>query len=201
MDDIELESLKKMSKDLYTQNQKLKQEIKALQDQIYNIFAQNQMVTGKPVEKALNAPKIINELIDGSQNELLIITSVIDKKYLGKLIDKVNANVNIMIVTAEMDQMTTKDYKLNLKTIKANEAIKSFTNPATKSLIIIKDKERGLVSTGALSEEVLNLTQNIGFLTTNKNYLNILIRFFKEHIPRFTKIDLIMVEEENKVIS
>lgn len=196
MDDIELESLKKMSKDLYTQNQKLKQEIKALQDQIYNIFAQNQMVTGKPVEKALNAPKIINELIDGSQNELLIITSVIDKKYLGKLIDKVNANVNIMIVTAEMDQMTTKDYKLNLKTIKANEAIKSFTNPATKSLIIIKDKERGLVSTGALSEEVLNLTQNIGFLTTNKNYLNILIRFFKEHIPRFTKIDLIMVEEE-----
>ena len=185
-----------MSKDLYTQNTKLKEEIKVLQDQIYNIFTQNLIVTGKPVEKAQNAAKIINELIDGSETELLIITPVIDKKYLGKLIDKVNANINVMIVTAEMDQMTTKDYKQNLKTIKANEAIKSFTNPATKSLVIIKDKERGLVSTGALSEEVLNLTQNIGFLTTNKNYLNILIRFFKEHTPRFTKIELIAVEEE-----
>ena len=106
-EDIEIESLKKMSKDLYNQNQKLKQEIKALQEQIYNIFGQYKIVTGKPLESSLDCTKIADELIDGAKEEILIITPVIDKKYLGKLFDKVNKRVNVMIVTSEMDQLKT----------------------------------------------------------------------------------------------
>ncbi|NVM05019.1 MAG: hypothetical protein HWN67_22040 [Candidatus Helarchaeota archaeon] len=198
-DEIEIESLKKMSKDLYNQNQKLKQEIKALQEQIYNIFAQYKIVTGKPLESSLDCQKIADELIDGAKEELLIITPVIDKKYLGKLFDKVNKKVNVMIITAEMDQLKTKDLKQyieNLKAIKSNELIKSFTNPTTRSFLIIKDKERALVSSGALAEMVMTLTQNIGFMLTNKNDLNTLLRFFKQHLPRFVKIELIPVSEE-----
>ncbi|MFX1451257.1 MAG: hypothetical protein ACFFCM_10470 [Promethearchaeota archaeon] len=198
MDEIEVESLKKMSKDLYNQNQKLKQEIKALQDQIYDIFSQYKMVTGKPLESAMDGTKIVDELVDGAKEELLIISPVIDKKYLGKLFDKVNAKVNVMIVTGEMDQLKTKDLKQyieNLKALKSNELIKSFTNPTVRSFLIIKDKERGLLSTGALAEMVLTVTQNIGFLLTNKNDLNTLIRFFKQHLPTFVKVDLIPVAE------
>ncbi len=197
-DEIEIESLKKMSKDLYNQNQKLKQEIKALQEQIYSIFSQYKMVTGKTLESALDCAKIADELVDGAKEELLIITPVIDKKYVGKIFDKVNKKVNVMIVTSEMDQLKTKDLKQyieNLKAIKSNELIKSFTNPTTRSFIIIKDKERALVSSGALAEMVMTLTQNIGFMLTNKNDLNTLLRFFKQHLPRFVKVDLIPVTD------
>ena len=194
--EIEMDSLKKMSKDLFNQNQKLKQEIKTLQEQIYNIFTQYRIVVGKSQEKSLNSSNIVNELINGAKNELLIITPIIDKNYLGKLIDKANTNVDVMLVTSEMDQMTSKEYKKTLKTIKSSKTINNFTNPITKSLLIIKDKERALISTGALSEKVLTLTHNIGLLLSNKNDLNTLIRFFKAHLPRFVQVDLIVVEEE-----
>jgi len=200
LDEVELESLKKMSKELYTQNQKLKSEIKALQDQVYGIFSQYKMVSNK-VEKVLNISKIVNELIDGAQKELMVITPVIDKEYLGKIIDKVNSKVQVTLVTQEMDQLKSKEhkpYKETLKAIKSNELIKSFTNPTTKALMIMKDKERALISTGALAQEVLDLTLNMGFLLTNKNDLNNLIRFLKLHLPRFAKVELIPVEEKKE---
>ncbi|MHA1380147.1 MAG: TrmB family transcriptional regulator sugar-binding domain-containing protein [Candidatus Helarchaeota archaeon] len=200
MDEVELESLKKMSKELYTQNQKLKNEIKALQEQVYSIFQQYKIVSTK-IEKTLDITKIVDELISGAKSELLIITSVIDKEYLGKLIDKVNSKVEVMIVTSEMDQLKLKEhkpYKETLKAVKSNELIKSFTNPTTKTLMIIKDRERGLISTGALAKDILNLTLNFGFLLSNKNDLNTLIRFMKLHLPRFQKLELIPVEEKKE---
>lgn len=200
MDEVEIESLKKMSKELYTQNQKLKNEIKELQEQIYGIFQQYKIVS-KNVEKVLDIKKIVDELITGAKSELLIITPVIDKEYFGKLIDKVNSKVEMILVTSEMDQLKLKEdkpYKETLKAVKSNELIKSFTNPTTKVLMIMKDRERGLISTGALSNDVLNLTLNFGFLLSNKNDLNIVIRFLKLHLPRFQKLELIPVEEKKE---
>ena len=114
---------------------------------------------------------------------------------------RVNKGINVMLVTSESDQLKLKEhkpYKETLKALKSNELIKSFTNPSTKALIIIKDDERGLISTGALAKDVLELTLNIGFLLTNKNDLNNLIRFMKLHLPRFAKLELIPVEEKEE---
>ncbi|MHC1591401.1 MAG: phospholipase D-like domain-containing protein [Candidatus Helarchaeales archaeon] len=197
MDDdasIEIESLKKMSKEYYQKNVQLKKEVKELQEQIISIFDKYQMVTSQNIEKTRDLKKAVDDLISSAKNGLFIVTPTLDQEYLGKLIDK-SKSVKVSICTLDKPDIKDKQFHNVLKVLKSDTVIKSVTNSSTNSLVIIKDDDKALFSSGTLTESNLTEKLNIGFLLTYKNDINKCIRFLNAHFPSFMQVPLVKEEK------
>lgn len=191
---IEIESLKKMSKEYYQKNVELKKEVKELQEQVIGIFGMYKVCMSQKIERTLPSQKAVDDLIAGAEKELVVITPILDRAYLGKLIDK-SKKVKVNICTLDKGDVKDKVFHEALKLLKSEMVIKSVTNSNTNALVLIRDKTRSFLSTGSLTEESLNEDLNIGYSLSNRNDVNHCIRFANAHFPSFMQMELAPQEE------
>ncbi|MHA1696818.1 MAG: hypothetical protein ACTSWR_02485 [Candidatus Helarchaeota archaeon] len=189
--EAEINRLKRMSKELWEQKEEYKKKIKFLEDRIFKTLERHKFVTVQGIEKTEVLSDIVNKLIDTAEEQLLIITPYIDSEYTGRLMQKQSAsNVDVILVTKELAQIKTKakEIKEAIKLLKGFEQIKHIEILFANSLVIIKDKKECYFSTGALSKEDLEISYNIGLLSKEKDDVNIMINFFKKHVPSFMTV-------------
>ena len=87
-----------------------------------------------------------------------------------------------------LNRIKSSQIKEAIKLLKGFEQIKHIEILFANSLVIIKDKKECYFSTGALSKEDLEISYNIGLLSKEKDDVNIMINFFKKHVPSFMTV-------------
>lgn len=186
----EIDRLKKQSKEYWNQKEEYKKKVTFLQDQVFKVLERHKFISVLETEKTLSLSKIANELISTAQEQLLIVTPYIDVEYTGKLMDKASAtpNLKIILVTKEVAQIKEKDVQKSFKLLKGFDKIQHITNVFTSSLVIIKDKAEMLMASGGLSIEHLDSLYNIGMNSEEKDDINLMLKFFKAHIPTFMEV-------------
>ncbi|MBD3229271.1 MAG: hypothetical protein GF329_13895 [Candidatus Lokiarchaeota archaeon] len=189
--EAEIKRLKKMSKELWGQKEEYKKKIKFLEDRIFKTLERHKFTTVTGIEKTLITSKIVNELISSAGNQLLVITPYIDSEYTGTLMQKKSEdNVDIILVTKELSQIKTnkKEIKQAIKLLKGFDQIQHIEILFANSLLIIKDQEEALISTGVLTKDNLEISYNLGLFTKEKDDIKIFKNFFQMHVPKFMKI-------------
>ncbi|MHA1271118.1 MAG: hypothetical protein ACTSPY_15095 [Candidatus Helarchaeota archaeon] len=189
--EAEIQRLKKMSKDLWDQKEEYKKKIKFLEDRIFKTLERHKFATVQGIEKTMLVSEVIDKLIKEAKGQLLIITPYIDSEYTGRLMQKNSeSNIEIILVTKELAQIKTKakEIKEALKLLKGFDQIKHIEILSANSLVIIRDKEECYFSTGALSKDDLEINYNIGLWSKEKDDINMMVNFFKKHIPSFMTI-------------
>ncbi len=186
----EIERLKKTSKEYWNQKEEYKKKVKFLQDQIFKVLERHKFLTVQAMEKTHLLSKIVNELISGAKEQLLLITPYMDVDYTGKLMDKAtnSPDLKIIMVTKESHQIKDKEVQKAFKLLKGFDKIQHIANVFTSMFMIIKDKEKVLMASGGLSNDHLNNLYNIGMLTEENDDINLLIKIFKTHIPSFIEV-------------
>jgi hypothetical protein len=186
----EIERLKKTSKEYWNQKEEYKKKVQFLQDQIFKVLERHKFLTVQAMEKTVLLSKKVNELISSAKEQLLVITPYIDVEYTGKLMDKASAapELNIIIVTKESHQIKDKEIQNAYKLLKGFERIQHITNVFTSGFVIIKDKTEVLIASGGLSKDHLDSLFNIGMLSEEKDDVNLMLKFFKIHIPTFMEV-------------
>jgi len=186
----EIERLKKMSKEYWNQKEEYKKKVQFLQDQIFKVLERHKFLTVQAMEKTVLLSKKVNELISSAKEQLLIITPYIDLDYTGKLMDMASASpeLNIIIVTKESHQIKDKEIQKAYKLLKGFEKIQHVTNVFTSGFVIIKDKSEVLIASGGLSKDHTDSLFNIGMLSEEKDDVNLMLKFFKIHIPTFMEV-------------
>ncbi len=186
----EIDRLKKMSKEYWDQKEEYKKKVKFLQDQIFKVLERHKFSTVVAMEKTIQLAKIVDEMISNAKEQLLIITPYIDVDYTGKLMDKAAAtpDLNIIMVTKESHQVKDKNIQKAFKLLKGYEKIQHVTNVFTSGFIIIMDKEKLLIASGGLSKDHIDNLFNIGLYSEENDDINLLLKFFKAHIPAFMEV-------------
>ncbi|MFX1298597.1 MAG: hypothetical protein ACFFD2_27530, partial [Promethearchaeota archaeon] len=186
----EIERLKKMTSEYWNQKEEYKKKVKFLQDQIFKVLERHKFVTVQAMERTVQLSKMVNELISDAKEQLLIITPYMDVDYTGILMDKAMASpdLKIIMVTKESHQIKEKDIQKAFKLLKGFDKIQHVTNVFTSGFVIIKDKARVLIGSGGLSKDHLNNLYNIGLFSEETGDINLLLKFFKAHIPIFMEI-------------
>ena len=144
----EIERLKKTSKEYWNQKEEYKKKVKFLQDQIFKVLERHKFVTVQAMEKTHLLSKIVNELISGAKEQLLILTPYMDVEYTGKVMDKATSapDVQIIMVTKESHQIKEKEIQKAFKLLKGYDKIQHVTNVFASAFMIIKDKEKVLMA-------------------------------------------------------
>ncbi|MHA1651583.1 MAG: hypothetical protein ACTSYB_15435 [Candidatus Helarchaeota archaeon] len=186
----EIDRLKKMSREYWNQKEEYKKKVKFLQDQIFKVLERHKFVTVQAMEKTLLLSKIVDELITSAKEQLLIITPYIDVEYTGKLMDQATANpeLSIIMVTKESHQIKDKEIQKAFKLLKGFDKIQHVTNVFTSGFVIIKDKEKVLIASGGLSKDHIENLFNVGLYSEESDDINLMLKFFKAHIPTFMEI-------------
>lgn len=186
----EIDRLKKMSKEYWNQKEDYKKKVKFLQDQIFKVLERHKFVTVQAMEKTIRLSKIVNELISGAKEQLLIITPYLDVDYCGKLMDKATEipDLTIILVTKESHQIKDKEIQKAFKLLKGSEKIQHVTNVFTSGFVIIKDKTKILIGSGGLSRDHLDNLFNLGLYSEETDDINLMLKFFKAHVPTFMEI-------------
>ena len=197
--DLEIQKLKQMTKDLWKKNEDSKKEVKNLQDQIINIFGNYQFLSEPPIEKGLSLKDQVNKIIEEVNEDLHVITPIIDQDYFGKLIDLTNKNVKVFICTLDVEDVKkNKDAQKVLKALKSDTLIKSVTNTNLNSVMILADKKRAILCSGNLTNNDITNFSNTGMLLSFREDLNKCIRYLNKNFPGFMSVDLISGEGEIK---
>jgi len=186
----EIDRLKKMSREYWNQKEEYKKKVKFLQDQIFKVLERHKFVTVQAMEKTLLLSKIVDELITSAKEQLLIITPYMDVEYTGKLMDQATANpeLSIIMVTKESHQVKDKEIQKAFKLLKGFDKIQHVTNVFTSGFVIIKDKEKVLIASGGLSKDHIENLFNVGLYSEESDDINLMLKFFKAHIPTFMEI-------------
>jgi hypothetical protein len=186
----EIERLKKQSKEYWNQKEEYKKKVSFLQDQIFKVLERHKYISVLETEKTISLKKIVNELISTAKEQLLLLTPYIDVEYTGKLMDKASAtpNLKIILVTKEVSQIKEKDVQKAFKLLKGFDKIQLITNAFASGFVIIKDKEEMIIASGGLSVENIDSLYNIGMKSEEKDDINLILKFFKAHIPTFMEI-------------
>jgi hypothetical protein len=186
----EIDRLKKTSKEYWNQKEEYKKKVKFLQDQIFKVLERHKFVTVQAMEKTIRLSKIVNELISSATEQLLIITPYLDVDYCGKLMDRATEvpDLNILLVTKESHQIKEKEIQKAFKLLKNFEKIQHVTNVFTSGFVIIQDKTKILIGSGGLSKDHLDNLFNLGLSSEETDDVNLLLKFFKAHIPTFIEI-------------
>lgn len=186
----EIDRLKKQSKEYWNQKEEYKKKVTFLQDQVFKVLERHKFVSVLETEKTSSLSKTVNELISTAQEQLLIITPYIDVEYTGKLMDQATAtaSLKIILVTKEIGQIKEKDVQKAFKLLKGFDKISHITNVFTSSFLIIKDKAEMLLASGGLSTEHLDNLYNLGMKSEEKDDINLMLKFFKAHIPTFMEV-------------
>ena len=186
----EIERLKKMSKEYWNQKEEYKKKVKFLQDQIFKVLERHKFTTVQAMEKTVLLSKLVKEMISNAKEQLLIITPYMDVEYTGLLMDRATASseLKIIMVTKESHQIKEKDVQKAFKLLKGFDKIQHVTNVFTSGFVIIKDKEEVLISSGGLSKDHLDNLFNIGIFSKETDDVNLMVKFFKAHVPTFMEV-------------
>jgi hypothetical protein len=186
----EIERLKKTSREYWNQKEEYKKKVQFLQDQVFKVLERHKFVTVQSMEKTYLLSKTVNELISTAKEQLLIISPYIDITYVGKLMDKATATPGLktIIVTREISQIKEKEIQNAFKLLKGFDKIQHLTNGFVGGMLIIKDKNEVLFASGGLSSEQLEKVFNIGMKSEEMDDVNLIIKFFKAHIPAFMDV-------------
>lgn len=186
----EIERLKKMSKEYWNQKEEYKKKVQFLQDQIFKVLERHKFTTVTAMEKTVLLSKLVEKFISTAKEQLLIITPYIDVEFTGKLMDKATASpeLKIIIVTKESHQIKEKAIEKAFKLLKGFDKIQHVTNVFTSGFIIIKDKAEVLIASGGLSKDHLDNLFNIGLYSEEQDDVNLVVKFFKNHIPTFMEV-------------
>ena len=188
--DDEIERLKRQSKEYWNQKEEYKKKVQFLQDQVFKVLERHKFMTVQAMEKTILLSKTVKEMIETAKEQLLIITPYLDVDYTGILMDKAanSPDLAIVVVTKEVHQIKDKDIQKAFKLLKGFEKIQHITNVFTSGFLIIKDKEQMLFSSGSLAKDHLESLFNIGMFSEEKDDVNLVLKFFKTHIPTFMEI-------------
>jgi hypothetical protein len=186
----EIERLKTQSKEYWNQKEEYKKKVTFLQEQVFKVLERHKYVSVIETEKTLSLNKLVNELISKAKEQLLIITPYIDVEYTGKLMDKASAtpSLKIILVTKEMAQLKEKEVQKVFKLLMGFNKIQHITNVFTSGFVMIRDKEEMVIASGGLSVEHLNSLFNVGMKSEEKDDINLILKFFKAHIPTFMEV-------------